>query len=232
LIKDVSVLIYSCDKYSDVWEPFFTLFFRYWNCPYNVYLTTETLKCPVDGVITLNYSGGQWTDRIRAAVQDIPTEYVIGMCEDMFIRKPVRQLVIDLCANAMDIDRNITCFNFEREYEWCMPSEYSEFGQKLYNSIYRKSCQPTLWRKDDLIEYLSVSLSPWEWELSPTPNKSKHYVFIGDEKDLVFDYGYYNHQWFGIRKGKWVEQDVVPLFEKEHISVDYSIRGFYKEEEN
>ena len=227
--KDVSVLIYSCDSYSDVWDPFFTLLFRYWDCPYNVYLTTETLKCPDNRVITLNHYEGQWTDRIRAAVQDIPTEYVIGMCEDMFIRKPVRQLVIDLCKNAMDIDRDIVCFNFEREYEWCLPSEYPEFGQKLYNSIYRKSCQPTLWRKDDLIYYLSASLTPWEWELSPTPNTGKHYVFVGDEKDLVFDYGYYHNQWFGIRKGRWVEQDVVPLFEREKISVNYSIRGFYSE---
>ena len=231
MIGDVSVLIYSCDNYSDVWEPFFTLLFRYWtDCPYNIYLTTETLKCPNDHVITLNHNKGQWTDRIRAAIQDIPTEYVIGMCEDMFIRKPVRQQTIDLCNNAMDIDKEIVCFNFEREYEWCIPCPYPEFGQKLYNSIYRKSCQPTLWRKDMLEEYLSVSLTPWEWELSPTPNICKHYVFVGDEKNLVFDYGYRNHQWFGIRKGKWIENDVVPLFEREKISVDYSIRGFYTEE--
>ena len=228
--RNISVLIYSCDSYSDIWEPFFTLFFRYWNCPYEVYLTTETLKCPNDRVITLNHEG-QWTDRIRAAVKDIPTKYIIGMCEDMFMRKPVRQDVIKSCYDYMETDKKTACFNFEREYEWCLPSEYPEFGQKLYNSIYRKSCQPTLWRKDILEDYLSESLPPWDWELSPTPNKYKHYVFVGDEKDLVFDYGYYHNQWFGVRKGKWVADDVVPLFEREGIDVNYSIRGFFKDNE-
>ena len=224
-MENISVLVYSCDSYADVWEPFFTLFFKYWDCPYNVYLTTETLQYPDERVITLNHKG-QWTDRIRAAVQDIPTKYIIGMCEDMFIRKPVRQDVIERCYFRMNSDSRIASFNFEREYDWCMPSVYKDFGEKLCNSIYRKSCQPTLWRKDVLEEYLSVSLPPWDWELSPTPNKYRHFIFVGDEKDLVFEYGYRHNQWFGIRKGNWVEQDVVPLFEREKISVDYSIRGF------
>jgi len=34
-----SILIPSCDKYSDLWRPFFTLFWRHWpDCPFPVYL--------------------------------------------------------------------------------------------------------------------------------------------------------------------------------------------------
>ena len=65
-----SVLIYSCDKYSDVWEPFFTLFFRYWECPYRVYISSETKKCRVPGVTTLNVNG-EWSDLIRQALEQI-----------------------------------------------------------------------------------------------------------------------------------------------------------------
>ena len=34
-----AILIVSCDKYSDLWDPFFKLFFKFWpDCPFNIYL--------------------------------------------------------------------------------------------------------------------------------------------------------------------------------------------------
>jgi hypothetical protein len=39
---NLAVIVVSCDLYSDVWKPFFTLFFKYWNdCPFPVYLTSN-----------------------------------------------------------------------------------------------------------------------------------------------------------------------------------------------
>ena len=46
----------------------------------------------------------------------------------------------------------------------------------------------------------------------------------------MIDYGYKNGMWFGIKSGKWFKKDVVPLFKKEGIDVDFSRLGFYKEE--
>ena len=221
---DVSVLIYSCDKYSDVWNPFFTLFFRYWDCPYPVYITTETKECEFKNVITLNTTGEKWTDRIRKALERIPTKYVIGMCEDMFFRRPVRQEIIDYCHGEMEKNPEITCFNFEKTRSYTEECEYKDFGCKVCQNDYQKSCQPTLWRKDILLKLLDVSQDPWEWETADAPLEYKYYVWTGSEDDLVFEYGYHQ-KWFGIQKGKWVLDDVAPLFEKEGIDVDYSIRG-------
>ena len=39
MTSDSAILILSCDKFSDLWKPFFDLFWKYWpDCPYNVYL--------------------------------------------------------------------------------------------------------------------------------------------------------------------------------------------------
>ena len=225
---NTSVLIYSCDAYSDIWEIFFKLFYRYWKCSYLVYLTTETKKC--SEALTINSDGATWTDRIRGAIDQIPTEFVIGMCEDMFLRRRVRQNIIDDCLGYMSQNENIACFNFEKDYNETLPCEYENFGLKPPWGDYKKSCQPSLWRKSILREYLSVSQDPWEWEMSGTPDIHKHYIWAGDDKDLVFEYGFHNYEWFGIRKGKWVKDDVVPLFQREGINVDYSIRGFFEEE--
>ena len=225
-MQDVSVLIYSCDKYSDIWGPFFTLLYRYWECPYQVYVTAKTEQCLIPEVKTINTGDRSWTERIHQAVSELPTKYVIGMCEDMFMRRLVDQTTIENCLITMEEDENIASFNFEKEYDWFEESNIFDFGKKPKGSAYRKTCQPTLWRRNILLELLDVKQDAWAWEMSPTPDKYDYYIWTGDERDLVFEYGYHNNQWFGIQKGRWVGHDVIPLFEKEHIDVDFSVRGF------
>ena len=114
-MNNTSVLIYSCDAYSDVWNPFFTLFWRYWDCPFPVYLTTETKKCHEPAVMTLNTQGDTWTERIRKAVEEIPTKYIICMCEDMFFRREVKQDIIEKCIQGMETNELAANFNFEKD---------------------------------------------------------------------------------------------------------------------
>ena len=216
-----AVMIYSCDAYSDIWEPFFTLFFRYWKCPYPVYIATETETCVIEGVKTVN-SFGIWTERMRSALEQIPADYVICMCEDMFIRRPVKQEVIDSCIGWLEEDPSIACFNFEKGEDNLDPSRYFGFG---FRRDWKKSCQPAIWRKSILEKLLDCQMEPWQWEESPASDEYKYYVFTGDDADLVFEYGYHDGKWFGVQKGKWVAEDVGPLFKKEGISVNLSIRG-------
>ena len=220
-----SVLIYSCDNYSDVWMPFFTLFYRYWECPYLVYLACESKKCFVPGVTTINTQGDTWTERIREAVRQIPTEYVIAMCEDMFFRRRVHEDLIDECITAMDKSPDIASFNFEYDRKNTKPTIYADFGLKTADAEFKKSCQPSLWRRSILEELLDVQMDAWEWESSETDGKYEFYVYTGPEEDAAFEYGYHNGEWFGLQKGKWVESDIKPLFEKERITIDLSIRG-------
>lgn len=224
-MNKISVLVLSCDSYSDVWGPFFTLFFRYWKCPYQVYVTAETEQCLIPEVKTINCDGPTWTDRIRAAVKQIDTEYVICMCEDFFFRKRVRQAVINGCLTFMDNNPLIACFNFEKNYDQIPESSYPGFGRKPNGSDYRKTCQAALWRKSILEELLNVEMDPWGWETSGATNEYEYYIWTGPEDKLVFEYGYHDHKWFGIQKGKWVAEDVGPLFKKEGISVNLSGRG-------
>ena len=228
-MDDVSVLIYSCDAYSDVWGPFFTLFFRYWDCPYQVYLAAETEQCLLPEIKTINTEGA-WTERMQQAVREIPTKYVIGMCEDMFFRKQVKQNIIDLCQVYMEMDASIGCFNFEKEYEQGIklsPSNYLDFAEKPAGDHYQKSCQPTLWRREYLETLLDGQMSAWDWELAPMVYPLKHYIWNGKIEETVFDYGYKENRRFGLQKGRWMKDDVGPLFAKENIDIDLSIRGVY-----
>lgn len=229
----VSVLILSCDTYDDVWNPFFTLFKRYWDCPYKVYITTENNICNICDVETIsyNYPLNKWTERIRYTLMDIPSKYVLMMDGDFFLRRKVRQDVIDKCTNWIEQDVNIASFNFEKEYlNTLLECNYDDFGLKPNNSSYRHSCQPSLWNKDILIKLLdgdNQNKTPWQWELTNASNDYKYYIYNGDENNLVFEYGYRNGNLISLRNGKWVSKDVVPLFAKENIAVNYLNRGFY-----
>lgn len=222
----ISVLIYSCDSYSDVWKPFFTLFWRYWNCEYPVYLATETKKCEEMGVMTINKQADTWTERMKQTVDEMPTDFVIGMCEDMFLRREVNQTAINECVRYMQEDPKIACFNFEKDYNGATGGNFAGYGKKPRGRNFQKSCQPTLWRRTALSELLDVKMSAWEWEESDAIEKYDYYIFTGSENDLVFEYGYKHGQWFGIQKGKWVKDDVGPLFAKEHIDIDFTKRGY------
>lgn len=220
--KDVSVLILSCDSYTDVWPPFFTLFHRYWDCKYPVYIALETAKCPY--AITLNHSYplSWWTRRIYDTVQDLSTEYVLMMDGDYFFRNKVDQERIDFCLDHFDSET--VMFNFEPDYGSGLPSDIPGFHLKQPWSTYKCSCQASLWNRKKLLSLLQLPLNPWQWEDQMLPNSEKFYINSGP---LVFDYGYhYGIDGFGLFRGKWVKSDVVPLFEKEGITVDYSIRGF------
>lgn len=225
---NTSVLIYSCDKYSDVWGPFFKLFFRYWDCPYQVYLVTESEQCLLPEVKTIN-ANGEWTERVQKAVREIPTKYVIGMCEDFFFRRPVRQEIIDQCIRYMEHDHTIGCFNFEKEYQQNIPlkeADIPNFAQKPSSGHYfQKSCQPTLWRKKYLEELLDCKLDPWNWEWQEREYPLKHMIWNGPLEETVFDYGLHDRLGFGIVQGKWFREDVEPLFQKEGINIDLSVRG-------
>ena len=226
---NTSILIYSCDKYEDAWEPFFTLFFRYWDCPYDVYLCTESKKYDHPKVKTIN-TLGTWTERMQKAVREIPTKYVIGMCEDFFFRRPVKQGIIGNCVLYMEHDHTIGCFNFEKERQPNIPlqkTDYLDFAQKPADGHgFQKSCQATLWRKKYLEELLDCKLDAWHWEWQEREYHMKHMVWNGLLTEMAFDYGLYNKNRFGIVQGKWVKDDVVPLFEREGIEVDFSKRGF------
>lgn len=219
--NDVAVLVLSCDSYADLWLPFFTLLHKYWNCPYNIYISTETKEC--EYAIAINKNEKSWTQRIMKTLQEIPNKYVIIMCEDFFFRDYVKQDRIDYCINHFEDDT--ATFNFEKSYSLNdLQTDLEGFKLRPKNAFYKLSCQAGIWDKDKLIELLNCNLTAWQWENIITNSTYKFYI---NDADFVFNYGYENHQWFGIRKGKWIKETIEHL-KKEGLEIDIGRRGIYE----
>lgn len=205
-LKDLSILVLSCDKYKNTWKPFFTLLDRYYSNHNETYLSTETLNCEYSDH-TLNVNSDIWTERFRIALSVIDTEYVLVMLDDFFIRQQVNDKLIAKALSTIKKDKNIAVINFEKDYR--KSDNYSkEFNKQRNMQPYLNSCQPSIWNKNILIERLQENETAWVWETKAI--NSIHINLINNNQDdFIIDIGY-RHQplsvGWGITRGKLTDE--------------------------
>ncbi|MBR0349163.1 MAG: hypothetical protein IIX16_05925 [Clostridia bacterium] len=240
LKDDLTILVCSCDAYADLWNPFFTLFKKYW--PFRdvpIILNTESKNFSFDGLdIKCIHSPSEkrYGKRMLNALSNIKTKYVLLLLDDFFLRKPVSEENIFQIINWMKSDKNIAYFSCEPSptYASYEVNKYPGFKRVPPASDYTLNMQAAIWQTKILKEFWRPSATPWEWETIYNPLILKHpehkfYCPI-HSKDSFLDYGHYAYgDIWGVYRGKWVTEDVDPLFKKENIEVDYSIRGIYPE---
>ena len=230
-----SVLISTCDKYEDAWKPFFFFFHKYWkDCPYQVYLNTETKKCDFSDVITINCSNkdnASWSLRLKKALKTIDTKYVIFLLEDFFLLSDVDQKEIDRAIKIMEDNKDISVIDFERVPRIkSNPSDFGRYVERDISAMYFLNCQSAIWRKKDLIKYLSPYESPWQFELFGSNRArlyGKKFLLQENESKPVFNYNVNWNNGYGIFRSKWLKSNI-NLFKNNDIKVDFSKLGFYE----
>ena len=233
--KRVTLLVNTCDAYADLWGPFFTLLKRYFEpLKMRILLNTETKDFSFEGlqIEAVHSSAASYGERMRDALSHVDTEYVLLMLDDFFLHKPVRQDRLQQVVTWMDNDKDIVYFNCDvtaaaRDFE---VNRYPGYRRLPAGNRYILNLQSAVWRTEKFRAYWQHDVSPWDWEercnvLTAFQPRDKFYCVIS-EKDRFLEYGYTAGQWMGVCHGKWVEHDVVPLFQKERIEMDFSKRGF------
>lgn len=164
--NDVSVLIITCDAYSDVWDYFFILFNKFWpDCPYSIYLGTNSKECNAVGVKTICIGEDvSWCDNLRVMLEKIPTQYVIIMLEDYFINKRI---------NTDDVERTLEfakmnkadCVRLRNSPVACRVVDKNlRIGYAEPASPYYINAQPAIWKVTSLISLLKPNWSAWQFE--------------------------------------------------------------------
>lgn len=239
LSNKITIMVNSCDSYEDLWIPFFTLLKKYWNPEkIRIILNTESKHFSMDGLTIdcVHFSkGSQYGERMLHALEQIKTEYILLLLDDFFLRKPADTAMIAQILSWMDKDGDIACFNTEAipvYADWEL-DKYPGFRRVPPGTQYALNMQAAVWRTRMLKQFWMPEVSPWEWEaycnlLQYKYPKNKIYCTT-DFQNSFLDYGHHRiaDVWAVVR-GKWVLEDVNPLFEKENINVDLSKRGYYK----
>lgn len=234
-----TVVISSCDKYEDLWNPFFKVLKAEWpelsekRIP--IVLNTEKKCYSYEGLNlrTVKPCANQelsWTERLKTVLESIETDYIIHLLDDFFLTQKVQQNQIDKCLEWMCANNKISAFYFNgttasRSID---DGKYPGFVRRSLIAPYKLNCQAAIWNREKLISYLRKKESPWEWETMGNWRTYKHpfhYFYSampGTEKAFVYAY---KDKQSGIYHGKWVVSTVEPVFKKHDIRIDYSIRG-------
>ena len=235
-MQDLTIFVSTCDKYSDLWDPFFYCFSKFFNYDGEpIVLTSELLPYSyrdLNIIVSPNNKNYQvsWGTLTRSYLELVKTKYVLFMLDDFFLRRPVNMNRIKSNINAMNSNPDILYFSYSLvEDKSNLDSEFDEFYLRSPKARYKLNTQPCLWRTEDLKKLILSTDNPWDWEDYGTrrlwyTNKK---CYCAKAYDSIIDYGYRKDGMWAVRRGKWVVDEIKPFFESVDLNVDYSIRGVY-----
>ena len=247
LEKKLTILLNSCDAYSDLWEPFFILFDKFGgelkNC--EIILNADNKNYQFKGLkITCpnKFEGNaQWGKRVKNCLKHVKTDYVLTLLDDFFLQRPCNVDVIKQCIDWLDENKNIGAFNL-------IPMKHSDDESERFKGFcfiqpevsYRLNSQACIWRKDVLDESLLDIESPWDWEIfgnlrNTVLLKDIDFYCISEKIDEPY---FYNSEFCNkkyspdkvqnaVIGGKWDLNCVEKCFKENGINIDYSKRGIY-----
>lgn len=224
--SEVPLLVISCDKYSDLWEPFFCVFRTHWpDCPFDLYLGTNHLTCNVPGVKTINVGDDRsWADGLCAMLEKLNSTHVILFLEDFFLTKPVQTSAI---LRLVEISQKnlVDCLRFAPlPPPTPLPTRlifgYKDIAIVEKDTPYFIATQPAIWRKDFLSKILVPGFSAWEFEhTASTMAEFMDAQVWGPLKPyLVYEQG--------VEKGKW-KPSVLEICHNLGAEVDLNSRSVF-----
>ena len=150
---DYSILINTCDKYSDAWDPFFRILKIAWGTELpSIYLNTETKKYIDEDVnvtwLTASHSDIKWGERLIESLQQIPDDYILMMLEDFYFEEPIDVDLIDKALDLLKSNNNILCVQLVPQGECCRSSNCINFVRRKKYGEFRIVAGPTMWRKE------------------------------------------------------------------------------------
>ena len=232
------ILVRSCDKYKDAWEPFFRLFYLYWpKCPFKIYLITESIEYINNlGITTLcGGEGKTWSELTIWALKQLKSEIVLFFLEDFFLMSLVNPELVFKGLETMLNNKDIGVISFNPDIQlkklhyWKLEGQYDDDFYILgKESQYRVNAQANLWNRNFFLSLLRKPENAWEFEVYGTMRaKRSKRIFLWHPPDdlLVFDYKIDEKFGYGIKQGKWLPRNK-ELFEEHDIHVNFENLGW------
>lgn len=163
--NDCTILVLSCDKYSDLWEPFFGQFWKFWpDCPYPVALGSNTKGYKHPKVKTiLSGPDRDWSTSLRAILEKISTPYIFLWLDDIF---PIEKIRSTDFSDALEF-----LFHNRGKHMHTGPSPKPDriapdphFGVYEPGAPYRATAMG-FWEVSYLHDFLLPGENPWNFEI-------------------------------------------------------------------
>lgn len=242
-MEKLTMVVNSCDKYSDLWHPFFKLLKIQWpEFHYPIVLNTESKTYSHDGLdirCLQLYQPDEdvpWSKRLIETLEQIDSKYILFILDDFFIISPVNVPLFNDVIHWMDKHLRIGAFTFVSQYnprQHLKRKQFPGFEIIPKSDPFRISCNHGVWRKSYLLKCLKPDEDAWTFEINAGQRRllhfEKYYRRPDDEPPIIEAY-FRMRFGYGIMKGKWLWKNI-ELFKKYGIDVDFSIRGVMSESE-
>ena len=233
---DCTLLLSTYDGGEDLWEGFFKALSVQWpEMDLPIVMNTETKQYSYQNynIISSNITGNKnipWGERLRRTLAKIHTEYTLLFLEDFWLRERVDDAFFRQTIEWMNQNPDVANFSFYP----CMPGtniddgKFERFERRPRKCEYKLNCQVGIWRTKELLGFIRSHESAWDWEMYGSVRAERYqqkFYSLKSDAPLVFNYGD-NTKGCIVRKGKWVEDAVLPMAKLYNLNIDYSIRGF------
>lgn len=175
LDERLTIVISSCDKYSELWPIFFDQLFANWpalrdeHSKVDIILVSNSQSYDNSRVRTiLSDKNKNWGGNMLEALSAVKTQYVLYLQEDYFITHKIDIPRIVSVVNAMEKHRAAyTGLVHDSSANFSMPNKaLSGSTVKAKNAEYRTSLQAAIWDLNALKWLLVADENPWQFEIT------------------------------------------------------------------
>ncbi len=217
---NLAVLIVSCDKYADLWNPFFKMFRIFWTqCIYPVYLGSNNVLCDEPGVKTICIGEDKsWTENVKKMLDGVSETHVIMLLEDFFLEEAVDAKGVQALFEYA-VENDVDCLRL------CptpppnnIVDKNLQVGTISKGAPYCCSTQPAIWKKEALQSLLIPGYSAWDFEKKNSQNmRYSPLKLMGSKR-------FYVKRHNGVERGKFYTS-TLQLLKRNDIQVDITERG-------
>lgn len=219
----MSLLVMSCDRYADLWNPMSDCLKRFWpDCPYEILLSTESLSPALETAFhrVIHSGSAAWSGRLLDTLDAVTTPYTMLLLDDLWPCQPIPTAAMEGILDLMERDgigdvhlRNEG--SDQRDYD-------KDPSYRIYASDapYRISASASVWNTAFLRSVLRPEESAWEFERIGSSREAGRQMPVlvckASPLSVVCDSG-------AVEQGKW-EPQALAFAKEQGIAVDSTKR--------
>ncbi len=237
-VNNITIVVNTCDSYSDVWELFYLSLHEYWpDRNIEIVFNTENkidFDFPVDICRIHNSDSIYWGERLLETLNSLDSDYVFMLFDDFILEEKFDVKGFQKYFNILKSNDDISAIYLDDLRVNSNTNIFLDDNDKHFElldkkSDYRLNSAPALWRRSHLSEYTDKKDNPWAWEVFGTyrtqRGNNKFYHCKSPEKIFNFD----GEKGGAIYRGKWVRDVVESKVKKYNLDLDLTKRGFTAE---
>jgi len=226
-MKEVTILINSCDKHKESWKILAYSFKKYWSdCKWDVLFMTNFLEAPM-GKSTKSGKELNWTFMMKKAIKQINTPYILLTPDDFWLTSQISNKTIGQFIRVMR-KNNVTHLRLmpatDGKTDYLRDPRLKVISK---DSLYRTSLTTAIWNRNYLESFLKDGENPWQFETNGRyRERGKHLILATKQHHYhCLQQDNPDPKWHGecaIQQGKWFP-GATKYAKEEGLHIDTSV---------